>query len=215
MTSPLTIIVFALGFCISEAINEVNLNGDILHYEPPFLKTFEEADRICRDMNAALLVIKSAQELKDIQDVIQKHQTNGNPKSIWLNAQWNGIQFVWIPDGTPVDPNIVPISNNQRCPTDCCRLYYNPRASNAAIIQCIADTRYVVMCVKPLGSQLRTTQSKANALQKENQSLRQDVNSLKSGRTALFVLVSLLMVTIIVLVVGAVMLYKKIKTFMH
>ena len=219
MSSSVTIIVLVLGFCISEAVNEININGDIHHYEPPFLKNFEEADTTCREMNAALPVIKSVQELSDIQDIILKHQTDANRMSIWLNAHWNGIQLVWALDGTPVDPRIVPINNNQRCPTGCCRLIYNPQTSTATIIECYAGTIHTVMCVKRLGSQLqsalRVTQSKANALQKENQSLREDVNSLKSGRIALFVLVGLLMVAVIVFVVGAVKLYKKIKDYSH
>ena len=219
MTSLVTIIVFALGFCISEAINEININGDIHHYEPTSLQTFETAERTCKEGNAALPVIKSAQELRDVQDIIIRNQPDANRRSIWLNAQWNGIQFVWVPDGTPVDRRIIPIIDAQTCPTACCRLFYNLQYASASLVYCNSGVRSAVMCVNPLGSQmqslLKTTQSRTNALQKENQSLRQDVNSLKSGRTALFVLVSLLIVATIVLVVGAVKLYKKIKTFVH
>ena len=219
MSSSLTIIVLVLGFCLSEAVNEININGDIHYYEPSFLKTFEEADTTCREMNAALPVIKSNQEMIDVIDVLRKHQPDFNRLSIWLNAQWNGIQFVWISDGTPIDPSIIYINNNQKCPTTCCRVFYNYRNQAASIVECYAGTRHTVMCMNPLVSQLqsvlRVTQSKANALQIENQNLRQDINSLKSERTALFVLVSLLMVTIIVLIVGAVKLYQKIKDYSH
>ena len=219
MTSSITIIVFALSFCISQAVNEINMNGDIYYYEgSSSLKNFETAEKTCMEVNGALPVIKSRPELIELQDIVKRNEDDRTVLSIWLNVQWNGVQFVWVSDGTPVDPNIVPI-NGQTCPYACCRLYYRQQSGAVGIVPCNSGATSAVLCVKRFGSQLqsslRATQAKANALEKENQDLRQDVNSLKSGRIAVFVLVGLLVVTVIILVAGSVTLYKKIKSFQN
>ena len=220
MTSSTTIIVFALSFCISQAVNQININGDIYYYEGSSAqRIFESAESTCMGMNGALPVIKSRPELIEIQDIIKKNQPSANYRSIWLNVQWNGVQFVWIPDGTPVDLTIVPIIDAQTCSTACCRLLYNQQEGYASVVPCSNGWTAGLLCVKPFGSQLQSslkaTQAKANALEKENQDLRQDVNSLKSGRIAAFVLVGLLVVTVIILVAGFVSFYKKIKSFQN
>ena len=125
MTSSTTIIVFALSFCISQAVNQININGDIYYYEGS-QRIFESAESTCMKMKGALPVINSLPELIEIQDIIKKNQPSANYRSIWLNVRWNRVQFVWIPDGTPVDLGIFRIIHPERCSSSvCCRLVYS------------------------------------------------------------------------------------------
>jgi len=175
-------------------------------------------------MNGSLPEIDSFKELNELTELSMTAQFH---HIFWLNAVLKGDRFVWKSSGEPVNHTILPMDPD--CLSTCCNLYLNSKTLKVYSSACGDKQNSRLMCVKPvlsnilkdfkilredLESSLKRSVEKNDKLAEENKELKADVDSLKTTRIVLFVLLSLTIAVIVLIGMSAFYLFKKVRSVM-
>ena len=179
---------------------------------------FTMSEKICSYVNGFLPEIDSVEELFELGDF----KTFKSPQTFWLNVVLEGDRFVWKSSGKPVNQTILRI-NNSTCSSTCCNVFFDAnkvakQLPLATSVGCETFVKTRLLCIKPIASDMERTldqsNTKINRLTQDNESLKSEIESLKTSRTTLIVLLSLVILAVILIGVGAGLIFKKLKRVM-